>query len=111
MFPTEPGQWLTPPAVAAGLAVCLVSLVWVRLCQWTFDVWCQGGQGADRTGPGRQTDDGTSIDRAGGPTVTCPDCGTTNEAGYRYCRACVRKLPRSMTSYETPPGPLNWPLG
>ncbi len=26
-------------------------------------------------------------------SVDCPDCGARNEAGYVYCRECVRKLP------------------
>ncbi len=29
-------------------------------------------------------------------TVTCSDCGTENEAGYRYCRSCVSELPGAM---------------
>ncbi|MFB6297158.1 MAG: hypothetical protein ABEH56_01410 [Salinirussus sp.] len=29
--------------------------------------------------------------------VSCPDCGTTNERGYRYCRDCVSELPGHLS--------------
>ena len=28
--------------------------------------------------------------------VVCPDCGTTNEKEYRFCRSCVTELPQSL---------------
>lgn len=28
-----------------------------------------------------------------GDDLECPDCGTANEPGYRYCRQCVSPLP------------------
>jgi hypothetical protein len=30
-----------------------------------------------------------------GEGVVCPNCGTTNEPGYRYCRQCVQQLGRA----------------
>jgi hypothetical protein len=30
-------------------------------------------------------------------TVQCQNCGTTNEAQYRYCRKCVSKLPTGVS--------------
>lgn len=30
---------------------------------------------------------------AADPTVRCAECDAVNEAGYRYCRACVTELP------------------
>ncbi|ERH03196.1 MAG: hypothetical protein J07HN6_00047 [Halonotius sp. J07HN6] len=32
-------------------------------------------------------------------TVECPDCGTPNNADYRYCGGCAQQLPHA--------GPLN----
>lgn len=29
-------------------------------------------------------------------TVACPDCGTENEPGYRFCRSCVGELPGAV---------------
>jgi hypothetical protein len=29
--------------------------------------------------------------------VRCRECGATNEAGYRYCRACVGELPTGVS--------------
>ena len=31
-------------------------------------------------------------DAATGRRVTCPRCGATNEAGFRYCRDCTEQL-------------------
>jgi len=28
--------------------------------------------------------------------ATCPECGTENELGYRYCRNCVSELPGAV---------------
>lgn len=36
---------------------------------------------------------------AGDGMVSCPECGTENERGYRYCRNCVAELP-ARTSFE-----------
>lgn len=40
-------------------------------------------------------------------TVTCPDCGTENEAGYRYCRSCVAELPGTMGVEHTDTNPVS----
>jgi hypothetical protein len=36
--------------------------------------------------------------------VRCPECGTANEDGYRYCRDCVAELPDAM-SFDRSDGP------
>ena len=38
----------------------------------------------------------TTREQAEGEHVVCPECGTANEPGYRYCRSCVTELPRSV---------------
>ncbi|MEF8894365.1 DUF7577 domain-containing protein [Halodesulfurarchaeum sp.] len=30
-----------------------------------------------------------------GSKIVCPECGTANEKGYRYCRSCIGELPKS----------------
>lgn len=34
----------------------------------------------------------------------CPECGTENDADYRFCRQCVAELPRSAPSPSAPAG-------
>lgn len=48
---------------------------------------------ADRTEPPEPE----PIDESGieGPKVLCPECGTANEQGYRFCRSCIGELPQS----------------
>lgn len=38
--------------------------------------------------------------------VECPECGTTNESGYRYCRSCVTELPMTMEFERSGDSPL-----
>jgi hypothetical protein len=46
----------------------------------------------------RRADTATDGDRAvTADTVECPDCGTTNEQGYRYCQECLEELPASVS--------------
>ncbi|MEF8774403.1 MAG: hypothetical protein V5A23_06250 [Halobacteriales archaeon] len=40
---------------------------------------------------GGEADVRSRID-ANAEAVSCPGCGTENELGYRYCRACVGQL-------------------
>lgn len=35
--------------------------------------------------------------------IRCRDCGTENEAGYRFCRSCVTELPGSTDIMIQPP--------
>lgn len=30
--------------------------------------------------------------------INCPECGTRNTSGYRFCRSCIAELPRSADS-------------
>lgn len=38
----------------------------------------------------------------GADSVACPDCGTENDPGYRYCRACVAELPGETAVQHRP---------
>lgn len=38
--------------------------------------------------------------------VECPNCGTTNERRYRYCRFCVTELPLTREFEQETGGPL-----
>jgi hypothetical protein len=48
---------------------------------------------------------GTDHDAGQGETV-CRECGTTNDHGYRFCRACVAELPNGWTPADGPQSPL-----
>jgi hypothetical protein len=76
------GEWLYP-AVAVVTVVHLAMLVYAyrnrkRLRGGARDA--VGEQGGDADG-----------------RVACPTCGVDNEAGYRYCRACVTELPGAVS--------------
>lgn len=45
---------------------------------------------SDTAGPERNRPDTDET------VVECPNCGTTNERRYRYCRFCVTELPMTM---------------
>jgi hypothetical protein len=55
---------------------------------------------ADESPPGADPTEG------GDAVVTCPDCATENERGYRYCRACVTELPAAERYDGRPDTPL-----
>lgn len=38
--------------------------------------------------------------------VECPDCGTDNDLGYRFCRNCVNELPTAASFVDRTGGPL-----
>ena len=38
--------------------------------------------------------------------VDCPECGTTNERGYRYCANCVSELPGGDIIDRIPTAPV-----
>ena len=47
--------------------------------------------------------DGGAGPSDGGRQVVCPDCGTANDPGYRFCQDCVTTLPGSPNE----PGPTD----
>lgn len=84
-------QWigfLVATAVAAGVACVLefavASVLRARGAGSSSGVWPTTGR-AD----GERAD---LVDAEEG-IVRCPDCGTKNELGYRFCRECAAKLP------------------
>jgi hypothetical protein len=59
----------------------------------------------------QSTDDGVTpaagADRSvWSAAVECPSCGTTNERRYRYCAACVSRLPGPDAVGETSTPPV-----
>jgi len=38
--------------------------------------------------------------------VDCPECGATNERGYKYCANCVGDLPGGGNGDRMPPAPV-----
>jgi len=52
----------------------------------------EGGRDVDAN-EGSETGGRFDVDAEDVRTVTCPTCGTENESGYRFCRACVGALP------------------
>lgn len=79
-------------ALGASLVVHLLGagLLWRRLVAGGAPA---GGREQRR---GVETDgDADALDRidADAQAVTCPNCGTENELGYRFCRSCVEELP------------------
>ncbi|MFB6085987.1 MAG: hypothetical protein ABEJ84_04160 [Halodesulfurarchaeum sp.] len=34
--------------------------------------------------------------------IVCPECGTRNGAGYRFCRSCIAELPQPEDSGHQP---------
>jgi hypothetical protein len=49
-------------------------------------------------------EDGRSSAAEAASRVRCPDCGTPNEDGYRYCRECLAELP-DAPSFARSDGP------
>lgn len=49
--------------------------------------------------------DGAHVDLEAG-VVECPDCGTANDVGSRYCRHCVNELPAGVSFADEADGPL-----
>lgn len=72
-----PGNEWVYTALAVVLATHLVTLAYAVFAH---------RRGADG--------DGDADDGAGTAAVCrCPECGTANDAGYRYCKHCVAELP------------------
>lgn len=76
----EPWLWVA----VVVLAALHLSTVVVTFVGWDAD------RSTSSTGSAGQADENAAVD---GDGVTCPRCGTENERGYRFCRACVAELP------------------
>ncbi|RJX44177.1 hypothetical protein DM826_03635 [Halonotius aquaticus] len=81
-------QWYVG-VLLAGTVLHLVVLYGVYRRQQTAD----NAAAADTT---------TSVSVENG-VVECPDCGTANDADYRYCGGCATHLPRAgaLTQQDT----------
>lgn len=76
-----------------GMAMGLLALH-VLVVRFAADRGIEPADGSPDTATAQGDGDG-SVDRKDG-SVTCPECGAGNEAGYRYCRDCVSELPVAM---------------
>lgn len=89
------GLLLVAPALSLFISYLLFALA-LRL--FGAEQPTQAGA-AGSTEPDPKSSDVEAADRnsssstADGATVACPDCGTENDQGYRYCRSCVAELP------------------
>lgn len=72
--------WLYGGLLAFGVVQLLLTWYLVRL-------------GADGPAAASVAEDHTDRHADAGSTVQCHECETVNEAGYRFCRACVAELP------------------
>ena len=95
MFPQQPE--LSVPTVAGLLLVTLVAnLACVLLVAALLDRYVGEPAGSPGTGGDAATADADPVPPVGAPdgrTVQCSECGAENDPGYRYCRACVARLP------------------
>lgn len=80
----------------------------------TIGVYYWLGRGADRTddgegaassGPRKEVRDQESTRDPTDDVVVCPNCNTTNEPGYRYCRQCVSPINPGARARGTADGP------
>ncbi|MGM0398736.1 MAG: DUF7577 domain-containing protein [Halobacteriota archaeon] len=80
----------------------------------TVGVYYWLGRGAERTDEGdgiassrthRETSDPEPTQEHGDDVVVCPNCNTTNEPGYRYCRQCVSPIDVGGRPRGTADGP------
>lgn len=55
---------------------------------------------------GTGSDAGAFVDRQDG-VVECPECGTDNELGYRFCRSCVGELPGAAGFQRASDSPMS----
>lgn len=78
------GPWFYVLLIGIGGLHLLVALLVVRF---------ESNRGVNQPGLTAAGDDEPSSDH-----VTCGECGTANEVGYRYCRQCVSELPGTISA-------------
>jgi len=93
-LPTDP---LVGLAVAAVAVNALSAYLAYRIARSVGSAVAGDARGAAR--------EGSSGARDGDLTVECRECGTENEAGYRYCRECVTELPGAVAFERGSSGP------
>jgi len=91
---------------ATWVLVAIGVLLAVHLALMVLAIRRAGGHPATPFDPGtlldgsekvaeESPDTGAANHRTG--TVQCRECGTTNKAGFRYCRACVSEFPTGVS--------------
>lgn len=96
MLPGHP-ELATDSAVGLLFVALVVNLATVLLVVGLLNRYATRSSrpAAGATGDVPSTDgrSGAATDPGDDPTVACPECETENVPGYRYCRACVARLP------------------
>lgn len=93
-----PDQWVYA-AIVVMVLVHLTALVYVRYRGTAvFGAGHDAGDRGPPTGPGDGTgragvDPPERVPETTGATITCPRCGATNGAGFRFCWNCIADLP------------------
>lgn len=82
------GQWQT--GVLVGLTIGLIA-VQAMLAYRMYRLRNRDAEPATGTVEDRSDVIDTEAD-----IVECPECGSENELGYRYCRLCVTELPGTI---------------
>jgi len=96
MLPQQP-ELTVPSAVGLMLVALVVNLVTVLLVVNLMNRYLLD---RSRPSPGAEIEDrapgrplGAGSDTTDRTSVRCRECETVNDPDYRYCRACVARLP------------------
>lgn len=84
-----PEQWLSVSMLLL-VATNLATLVYALRAR---NEASSGNHGAAAGESGAASRPPSAAGDADDGTVTCTECGTSNERGYRYCRNCTAELP------------------
>lgn len=93
-------------AIAALLGAHLLTLLYAYRMRGDPAAVGEGDGDADGEARTEASTDGARAeagdDEAG--VCRCPDCGTPNESGYRFCKQCVAELPGGRPQMGEPTG-------